>query len=143
MTPLQQLQQQFAAQIIETHAFRGDETAIIRPESLRTIAKFLKETAELDFNFLMDLTAVDYLFYAGGRIQKEYRFEVVVHFFSLKHNHRIRLKVPVDEKHPEVDSLSDIWASANWYEREVWDMFGIKFKGHPDLRRILMYEEFV
>ena len=69
--------------------------------SLRTIAKFLKETPELDFNFLMDLTAVDYLFFAGGRIQKESRFEVVYHFFSLKYNHRIRIKVPVDEKIPK------------------------------------------
>jgi len=143
MTPLQILQEKFAADIIETHCFRGDETAIIRPASLRTIAQFLKETPELDFNFLMDLTAVDYLFYAGGRIQKEFRFEVVYHFFSLKYNYRLRLKVPVDEKNPEVDSLDGLWASANWYEREVWDMYGIKFKGHPDLRRILMYEEFV
>ena len=142
MTPLQRVQEQFAADIIETHTFRGDETAIIRPASLRTIAKFLKATPELDFNFLMDLTAVDYLFFAGGRIQKEFRFEVVVHFFSLKHNHRLRIKVPVDEKNPEVDTLSDIWPSADWYEREVWDMYGIKFKGHPNLKRILMYEEF-
>jgi len=142
LTPLQKVQEKFTAQIIETHAFRGDETVIIRPASLREIAKFLKEDPDLDFNYLMDLTAVDYLFFAGGRIQKETRFETVYHFFSLKFNHRLRLKVPIDEKNPEVDTLSDIWASANWYEREVWDMYGIKFKGHPDLRRILMYEEF-
>ncbi len=142
MTPLETVQEKFAADIIETHAFRGDETAIVRPSALRAVAKFLKETPELDFNFLMDLTAVDYLFYAGGRIQKEFRFEVVYHFFSLKYNTRIRIKVPVDEKNPEVDSLHDLWASANWYEREVWDMFGIKFTGHPNLKRILMYEEF-
>jgi len=142
MTTLQILQEKFAPEITEAHAFRGDETAVIRPASLKTIALFLKDAPELDFNFLMDLSAVDYLFYAGGRIQKEFRFEVVYHFFSLKHNHRLRVKVPVDEKSPEIDSLTDLWPSANWYEREVWDMFGIKFKGHPDLRRILMYEEF-
>ena len=142
MTPLEKVQEQFTKEIIGTHAFRGEETAIIRPEALLAVAKFLKETPELDFNFLMDLTAVDYLFYAGGRIQKEFRFETVYHFLSLKHNHRIRIKVPVDEKSPEVDSLSGLWASANWYEREVWDMFGIRFKGHPNLKRILMYEEF-
>ena len=97
----------------------------------------------MDFNFLMDLTAVDYLFYAGGRTQKELRFEVVYHFFSLKANHRLRIKVPVDEKNPRKwIRLCDLWASANWYEREVWDMFGIRFKGHPNLKRILMYEEF-
>lgn len=142
MTPLQSLQQQFAKDFIETHTFRGDETVILRPAALKAVAKFLKETPALDFNYLMDLTAVDYLFFAGGRIQKEYRFEVVYHFYSLKHNHRLRLKVPLGEENPELDSLTHLWPSANWYEREVWDMFGIRFKGHPNLKRILMYEEF-
>ena len=142
MTPLQRIQEKFSKETIETHAFRGDETVIIRPGALRAVAKFLKETPELDFNFLMDLTAVDYLFFAGGRIQKEFRFEVVYHFYSLKTNQRLRLKVPVEEENPEIDTLCDLWASANWYEREVWDMFGIRFKGHPNLKRILMYEEF-
>ena len=142
MTPLQRVQENFSQEITEIHAFRGDETVVVRPGALRAVARFLKETAELDFNFLMDLTAVDYLFFAGGRIQKNCRFEVVYHFFSLKHNHRLRLKVPVDAQNPEVDTLCDLWPSANWYEREVWDMFGIRFKGHPNLKRILMYEEF-
>src|SRR5579863_1598202 len=138
MTPLQRVQEQFSAQIIETHSFRGDETAVIRPAALQGVAKFLKETPQLDFNFLMDLTAVDYLFFAGGRVQKKTRFEVVYHFFSLKFNHRLRLKVPVEEKSPHLDTLCDLWPSANWYEREVWDMFGIRFNGHPHLKRILM-----
>lgn len=142
MTPLQRVQEKFPHDVIENHVFRGDETLLIRPEALQPVARFLKESPELDFNFLMDLTAVDYLFFAGGRIQKAHRFEVVYHFFSLKRNHRIRIKVPVDEKNPEVDTLTDIWASANWYEREVWDMFGIRFNGHPNLKRILMYDEF-
>jgi len=142
MTPLELVSQQFAAEIIETHSYRGDQTAVIRPGALLAVAKYLKNTPELAFDYLMDLTAVDYLFYAGGRVQKEYRFEVVYHFYSLSKNHRIRLKVPLDEKNPEIDSLNDLWKSANWYEREVWDMYGIKFKGHPNLKRILMYEEF-
>jgi NADH-quinone oxidoreductase subunit C len=142
LTPLQRIQEKFPALIKETHAFRGDETAVIQAAGLAEVAAFLKESPELDFNFLMDLSAVDYLFYAGGRIQKEFRFEVVYHFYSLKFNHRIRIKVPLDEKNPEVDSLTGLWSAANWYEREVWDMFGIRFKGHPNLKRILMYEEF-
>ena len=128
---------------METHAFRGDETLVIRPGALSAVAKFLKETPELDFNFLMDLTAVDYLFFAGGRVQKEFRFEVVYHFYSLKHNHRLRLKVPVDEKDPEVDTLTGLWPSANWYEREAFDLYGIIFTGHADLRRILTDYGFV
>ena len=142
MTSVEQVQEKFAQDIVEAHAFRGDETLVIRPAALKAVAKFLKETPELSFDFLMDLTAVDYLFFAGGRIQKEFRFEVVYHFYSLTHNHRIRIKVPVGEENPEVDTLTDLWASADWYEREVWDMFGIRFKGHPNLKRILMYEEF-
>jgi len=142
MTPLEKIQEHFPKDIIEAIVFRGEETAIVSPGALLSVAKFLKETPELDFNVLMDLTAVDYLFFAGGRIQKEFRFEVVYHFFSLKKNHRIRIKVPLDEKNPQVHTLCDLWVSANWYEREVFDMFGITFKGHPHLKRILMYEEF-
>ena len=137
MSVLQIVQENFPQEIISTHSFRGDDTVIIKPENLRTIAQFLKETPRLDFNFLMDVTAVDYL-QAG----KKPRFEVVYHFYSIKGNHRLRVKVPVEEKTPEVDTLSDFWPSANWYEREVWDMFGVRFKGHPNLKRILMYEEF-
>ena len=70
------------------------------------------------------------------------RFAVVYHFFSTVHKHRLRLVVPIEEGAAEVDSLTDLWAGANWLEREVWDMFGIVFRGHPDLKRILMYEEF-
>jgi NADH-quinone oxidoreductase subunit C len=142
MTPLEKLKEKFVLEIIETHSFRGDETALIKPQALRAVAVYLKDTPEMGFDYLMDLTAVDYLFYAGGRIQKEYRYELVIHFYSLKHNHRIRIKVPIDEKNLEVNTLSDLWPSANWYEREVWDMFGIHFKGHPNMKRILMYEEF-
>jgi NADH-quinone oxidoreductase subunit C len=70
------------------------------------------------------------------------RFAVVYHFYSLPHKHRLRLLVPLDEADSEVDSLSSLWAAADWLEREVWDMFGIRFRGHSDLKRILMYEEF-
>src|SRR5438876_76098 len=81
------------------------------------------------------LTAVDYL----GRTP---RFEVVYQLYSLSLNHRLRVKVPVPEDDPVVPTASGVWKSANWAEREAWDMFGIRFAGHPDLRRILMYPEF-
>jgi NADH-quinone oxidoreductase subunit C len=70
------------------------------------------------------------------------RFTVVYHFYATVHKHRLRLVVPVDERAPEVDSLTSLWPAANWLEREVWDMFGIRFRGHPDLRRLLMYDGF-
>jgi NADH-quinone oxidoreductase subunit C len=100
------------------------------------IFRFLKDDPKLDLNFLTDLTAVDYM----GK--KEPRFEVVYHLYSLRAKHRLRVKIPVPEEDPEVETLTLLWKGANWLEREVWDMFGIRFRGHPDLRRVLLYEEF-
>ena len=134
---LNALKERFGDSILEIHSFRGDDTAVIRPEALIKIATFLKQDPELDYNFLMDLTAVDYL-----KMNKKPRFEVVYHFYSLSKKQRIRIKVPVEAVNPEVESLVSLWPGANWFEREVWDMFGIKFRGHPNLRRILMYEQF-
>ncbi|MFQ5904168.1 MAG: NADH-quinone oxidoreductase subunit C [Candidatus Binatia bacterium] len=133
---IQYLQEKFAGKILESHSFRGDETIVIPREGVREIFGFLKEDPKLDFNFLTDITAVDYL----GK--KEPRFEVVYHLYSLRTRHRLRVKVPVPEADPTVDSVTPLWRGANWLEREVWDMFGVRFLGHPDLRRVLLYEEF-
>ena len=133
---IQYLGEKFPGRILASHAFRGDETIVIPREGLQEIFSFLKEDPGLDLNFLTDITAVDYL----GK--KEPRFEVVYHLYSLRAKHRLRVKVPVPEEDPVVDSLVPLWKGANWLEREVWDMFGIRFSGHPDLRRVLLYEEF-
>lgn len=133
---LKKLKERFFDSVIETHSFRGDDTAVVKRVDIVEICRFLKEAPELSYNFLMDLTAVDYL----GK--KEPRFEVVYHFYSLKNKQRVRIKVPLPEADPTIDSVSSLWSVANWLERECWDMFGIRFNGHPDLRRILLYEEF-
>lgn len=130
------LKEKFAGKIVDSHSFQGDETIIIAREEISDLFHFLKQDSHLEFNFLMDITAVDHL----GK--KEPRFEVVYHLYSLSRNHRLRVKVPVPEEDPVVDSLTPLWKGANWLEREVWDLFGIRFRGHPDLRRILLYEEF-
>ena len=122
--------------ILDSHDFRGDQTITVQKSVLVDLFKFLRDDSDLDFKFLMDLTAVDYL------NRKDNRFEVVYHFYSLKHNARLRVKVPVSEDDCTIDSVSSLWKTANWYEREVWDLYGIKFNGHPDMRRILLYEEF-
>lgn len=127
----------FPEDVTEIHAQHGDETAFIKRDSLLKIAKFLKNDKGFDFNVLMDLTAVD-----GLWMKWNPRFEMVYHFYSMKLNHRLRIKIRLDEKDAQVPTLSNIWPIANWFEREVWDMFGIKFEGHPNLKRILMYEEF-
>ena len=156
--------------VLALHAWRGDETVTVRPENLLEVARLLKEDPEFQMNFLMDLSAVDYSVFgqmlkgqgahpnAGipirqpmnvpteepwpGQAVPAARFEVVYHFFSLPLKARIRVKVPVEESNPEVDSVVALWAGANWFEREIWDMYGIRFRGHPDLRRLLMYAEF-
>ena len=127
------IKEKFPEYVTDSHAFRGDETVVIKREALLEVAGYLRDG--LGFEFLMDLTAVDY----PGR---EERFEMVYHFFSLSANLRLRLKAPVGGQNPVIASLTPLWSGANWFEREVYDMFGIKFEGHPDLRRILMYDTF-
>jgi NADH-quinone oxidoreductase subunit C len=129
------LRTRFPNSIIETHSHRGDETLVVRKEDIQEICQFLRDDTELLYNFMMDLTAVDYL----GR---EPRFEVVYHLYSLAFNRRIRIKTRVSESDCSVDSIVSLWPSANWFEREVYDLYGITFIGHPELRRILLYEDF-
>jgi len=121
--------------VLETHAHVGDATACVDPERVVEVARLLRDDSALEFEMLTDVTAVDYL-------GEEPRFEMVYHFYSVAGNYRLRIKARVPEEPAEIDSLVDVYASANWMEREVWDLYGIRFKGHPDLRRILLYEEF-
>jgi NADH-quinone oxidoreductase subunit C len=119
----------------------GHATALAERTALADLLRVCRDDAALRFDMLMDLTAVDYLTYPGR--EQAPRFEVVYHLYSVSHNHRLRVKVEVDEDDPVVPSAVPLWPIANWFEREVWDMFGIRFAGHPDLRRLLLYEEFV
>jgi len=133
---IDRINSQYRDSIIDSHNFREEQTITVMKNPIADLLKFIRDDPKLDFNFLMDLTAVDYL------NRKDDRFEVVYHLYSLKHNGRLRVKVPVNEDDCRIDSVSALWKTANWYEREVWDLYGIKFNGHPDMRRILLYEEF-
>jgi NADH-quinone oxidoreductase subunit C len=133
------LKKEFGPAVLETHAQHGDETVVVDPAKWQEIARFLRDDPRADMQMLVDLTAVDWL-------DREPRFEVVAHFLSLNKGHRLRMKARVgdeDGETVEIDSLSALWASANWMERECFDMLGVTFKGHPDLRRILLYPEFI
>jgi NADH-quinone oxidoreductase subunit C len=138
---LAELQRRFGDAVVETHDHRGDATAVVARDALLAMLAHCRDDVALAFDILMDLTAVDYLKFPGR--EDGPRFEVVYHLYSLAHNHRLRLKVRMDEDDPNVPSAVALWPIANWLEREVWDMFGVRFEGHPDLRRLLMYEEFV
>jgi NADH-quinone oxidoreductase subunit C len=131
---LQLLREKYPDAVLDTLLLQGDATAVIRPEFLTKVIDFLKTDPQLLFDVLIDITAVDYP-------ERKPRFDVVYHLMSLSFTRRLRLKVPVEDGE-SLDSLTPWWGSANWLEREVWDMFGIRFAGHPDLKRILMYEEF-
>ena len=133
---LEKLQEKFGEAVLDTHNFRGDETAVVDPSVIIEVLTWLRDQRELKFDMLTDLTAVDYL-------PAEPRFAVVYHLYSVALKHRLRIKVPISEETPELDSAHELWGCANWAEREIWDMYGIRFNGHPDPRRILMYEEFV
>jgi NADH-quinone oxidoreductase subunit C len=132
------VQKQFPQAVLEATTRHGDEVLVVEAASWKAVAKFLRDDPRISMEMLMDLTAVDYPY-------RDPRFEIVAHFYSLSKGHRLRFKTRVGDPEGEVvrvDTLSDLWASANWAERECFDMFGVDFVGHPDLRRILMYPEF-
>ena len=111
--------------------FRGETTYTIASADLREIAKFCRD--ELSFDYLIDITSID-------NSSEEPRFEIVYELYSVSLGAHLRLKLRVSEAAGSVDTVSDIWPTANWHEREIYDMMGIKFDGHPDLRRILMWD---
>ncbi len=132
---LEKLGRQFPQAVIDTHTYRGDATAIVKKEEILPICRFLRDDPELAYNFMIDLTAVDYM-------GKAPRFEVVYHLYSLSQNHRIRIKAGVPESDCTIDSIVTLWIAADWFEREAFDLYGIVFRGHPNLKRILLYEGF-
>ena len=166
----QLLTQRFPGHVLGAHAYRGDQTIVIAREGLLEIARFLRDDLSTAFDFLIDLSCVDYLKFGTSKgsaprlttpsplpyfmtpkpvtetwqrqVGEERRFEVVYHFYSSTRNQRVRVKVPLTAQDVDVDSLTGLWPAANWFEREVWDMFGIRFRGHPNLKRLLMYEPF-
>lgn len=130
------VQQRFNSQISATNVEFGELTVELPCEHIRSVCTALRDEDGFNFEQLIDVCGVDYLTYGEG-IWTGPRFAVVYHLLSIKNNHRIRLRTFVDDHMPRVDSVIDIWNSANWFEREAFDLFGIAFDGHPDLRRIL------
>ncbi len=131
---IEELKRKFSDKIKEISVQFGDEILLIERDSLLDIARFLKDEP-YSYSMLLDLTCVDYK-------GQEPRFEMVYHLFSIPNVERLRIKVRLSEEDLQIDSLTSLWKNANWLEREVYDMFGVSFKGHPDLRRIFMYDEF-
>jgi NADH-quinone oxidoreductase subunit C len=133
---LEKLASRFGASILSTHNELGDATAVVAREKVVEICRFLRDDADLRFDLAVDLTGVDY-------IDETPRFEVVYHLYSIEKKQRVRIKARVPAEDPTIGSVAGIWTGLNWYEREAFDMYGIRFDGHPDLRRILLPETFV
>ena len=135
---IEQLKSRLESYIESSSEFRGEHTYYIAPDNILDVLKILKE--EFDFLYLVDLTAVDFLGI------KTPRFEIVYYLHRFGENYddntRVRLKTKITEDKPSIDSATSLWSGADWLEREVFDMFGITFNGHPDLRRILMPEDY-
>jgi NADH-quinone oxidoreductase subunit C len=128
---LPSLSKSFDEKIQSKTEFRGETTYTIAASDLREIAKFCRH--ELSFDYLIDITSID-------NFGEDPRFEIVYELYSMPLTAHVRLKLHISEDAGTVDTVSDIWPTANWHEREIYDMMGIKFKGHPDLRRILMWD---
>ena len=138
MNIAEQLKQKFPGLVTETSEMSGESLAVVKREGILEVALFLKNDAQFQMDMLMDLFGLDFLHWE----EKALRFEVVYNLYSTVKNHRLFVKISIPEKDPAAPSVTSVWPAANWYEREVWDMFGVSFKGHPNLKRILMYEEF-
>jgi NADH-quinone oxidoreductase subunit C len=128
---LASLEKSLAEKIQNKTEFRSETTYTISSSDLHEIAKFCRD--ELSFDYLIDITSID-------NFGEEPRFEIVYELYSMPSAVYVRLKLHVSEEMGVVDTVSDIWPTANWHEREIYDMMGIKFNGHPDLRRILMWD---
>ncbi len=125
------LEAQFASAVLEKKTFRGETSLSVKPEAFREIAKYCRDV--LGFDYLVDVASIDHF-------ETEPRWEMVYELYSMSAGVHLRLKYRLAEDEPEAPTVSDLWPTANWHEREVFDMMGIRFKDHPDLRRILMWE---
>jgi NADH-quinone oxidoreductase subunit C len=133
-TVVDRVKQEFSGAVLEVSSFRGENTLQIRPGDLLPLCRFLRDDPEMAFDFLIDLCGVDYL-------PREPRFQVVYHLCSTRTRLRLRLKVSLPGTDPKIASVFSVWKAADWMEREAFDMYGITFTGHPDLRRILLTPE--
>ena len=135
---LEVLKAKFGDAVLRTHSQFGDDTAVVDAKSWKAVCRFLRDEPQLSFDMFVDLCGVDYP-------ERDPRIEVVLHLYSTQRRHRVRVKCAVGDQEMsgcEVDSICDLWVGASWFERETYDLVGVTFKGHPDLRRILMYPEF-
>lgn len=133
------ISQKFESELLDSHDGKDMPVLICQKDNIFDLLKFLRDHSDYQFNLLTDITAVDYLKHPQ---KKSERFEVVYLLYSLKFKYRLRIRVPLGFQDLTIDTVVPLWKTANWLEREVFDMFGIVFNGHPNLKRILTHIEF-
>lgn len=129
------VRKKFGDAVLHSHSRLGNDTVVVQREAILDIARYLRDDDATKMNLLRDITAVDYMHRAP-------RFEVVYVFYSIEHKHMLLVRAPLPANDPKIASLASLYGCASWLEREVYDMYGVIFSDHPDLRRVLMYEEF-
>ena len=137
---LRLIQENFPGAVVSSRLFRGEKTITVKKDNIVGIATLLRNSAETNYSYLSDVTAVDLLDIMSD---DQPRFEMIYNLYSMGTFQRLRLKAQVDEDDPAIDTVEGVWPSANWNEREVYDLFGITFNNHSDLRRILMPDDWV
>jgi len=140
---LRLIQENFPGSVVKTRLFRGEKTIVIHKDNIVGICKLLRDARETNYNYLSDITCFDRLDIMDEDDENELRFEVIYNLYSLGTFQRLRLKAQVSEDDASIDTVEVVWPNANWNEREVYDMFGISFNNHSDLRRILMPDDWV
>ncbi len=137
LDPVEALKSKFPDDVLDIKEFRGETTIVVKSQSIEGVCRYLRDTPGLIFNFLSDISPVDYY----PDYSRPGRFGVSYHIYSLLYNRRMRVKTFLSEDDPTVPTITTIWPAANWLEREAHDMMGISFEGHPDLRRLLMPDD--
>jgi NADH-quinone oxidoreductase subunit C len=140
LDPLTSLQEKFPEAIVFTKTFREEVTIVVQPTAILEIMMYLRNTPGLGYNFLSDISSVDYYPHTPSEERPE-RFGVSYHIYSMLYNRRLRIKVFAAEDEPVIPTIISVYPGANWLEREIHDVMGITFEGHPDQRRLLLPDD--
>jgi NADH/F420H2 dehydrogenase subunit C len=139
----QKIRERFPQAIVGESEFRGELTVVVQKDRILPVCRYLHDDPDLGFDHITDVTAVDWsAAEVPGREDENWRFEVVYHLYSVRHRRRIRIKARLPEEPAEIETVTGIWKGANFMERETYDLMGIRFKNHPDLRRMFLPEDY-
>ena len=138
MNPVQRIREEYSDEVLDVRRHLGQETVLLRRDRVVEVLRFLKEDSRLGLEFLCDLAGADLLDFPDASL----RFGVVYHLVNLDAGRWFRIRAMIPEEDPQIDSVTALWPAARWLEREVYDLFGLRFRGHPDLRRILTPDDF-